>query len=624
MGRRRSFLSEYFFRGSTASALRLTIILFIGTLSAALLTWGAIDHFDRRFASEQSRLRAENVLGLAEIWLASFLADYAQSLDIIASSTTFTRAVQDPDYHGDALRDFGAWLAARPAISQLRYIDSTGREVLRTERVNEQIVAVPQADLQDKASRYYFQTTIGLPQHALYLSPIDLNVEFGRIETPWRPVVRLALPIYGSSPEARGILIMNLDAGSILEAIEDMARPLGQPVQLLNAQGYWLSGAREADLFGFMFDNDQTLARQDPALWSQVRTAHAGTILQDRVQTSYISLPLADLIRSRTTYDSVSTREPTLYMLVDLPLAAGLFSSRNIPGIALLIVACAAFSIYTATMIAGRKRAEEQARASEAQVIRLDRMAGLGALVASVSHELNTPIGNALMTATTVDHRASELSRSVSEGRIGRNSLFSMVSDIREGVSMMTASLYRASEIIGSFKQFAIDQTSDRRRSFELKDYLQETLKLLKPQFTRSGITLAAGDIAAVTMESFPGPLGQVVTNLLINARVHGFKGRSRGVVKVSAKRVGSDHVAIIVSDNGHGMTPEQLRKALDPFFTTAVADGGSGLGLTIVNNIVGGVLHGKLDIESTPDQGTSVTLLIPIVAPSGNGQFTN
>lgn len=610
------------FRIPAASEVRLTLILWSILFLATMSVWATSNYFDRRLLSQQNGLRAESALNQAQVWMTGFLANYAQGLTIIAQSTAFTRAVSGSAADSGISSDFLAWLIARPAIAQLRYINADGIEIIRAERIGNEVTIVDASDLQDKSSRYYFQQTISLPPNALYLSPIDLNVEFGRIEVPWRPMIRVAMPVYQSDPEPLGILIMNINATNLLKVIEAIATPLGQPVQILNSGGYWLTGIPPDNRFGFMFDNDMTLAQTDPALWQKMLEANLLTVDTDTALTVYSGVSLPALMTSSTTFDSVVTDDPELHLLIRFPAAAGFFSLQHVPGFIGLFILCGLFSIFIAATISGRKLAEEKARAAEEQVVRLDRLAGLGALVAGVSHELNTPIGNALITATTVDHRAQTLAQSALEGRIGKNALTTMVTDIRDGVTMMNISLQRASEIIRNFKQFAVDQTSERQRRFALDAYILETLHLLQPQFSRSGHKLEAGRLDPVIMDSFPGPLGQVITNLLTNARVHAFKGKAHGTVTVTAETSGPDHVIITVSDDGNGIAPEQLDQVLIPFFSTAFGEGGSGLGLAIVDNIVTGVLAGRLTIDSAPCKGTRVVLLVPIAAPADAGQL--
>jgi len=605
-----------YFRLPAGFDARLTLILFLVSLAATLCLWGITDQFNRRLAIEQNKLRAESALRQAEIWVGAFLTNYAQSLMIISESANFRQAIGQPSLASTISQDFQAWLRAKPTIAQLRYIDRDGAEVIRVDRIGEAIELFDESRLQDKSSRYYFQTTVDLPRDTLYLSPIDLNVEFERIETPWRPMVRMAMPIYRSDAEVAGILIANVNAGGFLQAIETLGGPLGHPIEILNSEGYWLAGASPGRLWGFMFDNDMTLAKADPALWSTLQASPSGAAMSDDTQTVYSSLSLPALLEERSTFESIVAGDPDLHLLIRYSATPGFFSTENLPGFAALIAICGLFSVFTGTMLTARKSAEEKARAAEEQVVRLDRLAGLGALVAGVSHELNTPIGNALIAATTVDHRVQSLEQSIKEGRIGRNALSTQLANIRDGVSIMNGSLLRASEIIKNFKQFAVDQTSERRRKFILDAYLRETLHLLQPQFSNSGITLKEGHLERIEMDSFPGPVGQIVTNLLTNARIHAFKGRPHGTVVVSAESVDPDHVTITVSDDGSGIAPEELQQVLVPFFSTSFGEGGSGLGLTIVDSIVTGVLGGKLSIDSKPGEGTRITLLIPVVAP--------
>ena len=180
----------------------------------------------------------------------------------------------------------------------------------------------------------------------------------------------------------------------------------------------------------------------------------------------------------------------------------------------------------------------------------------------------------------------------------------------------LVAALARASELIRSFKRVAVDQSSDQRRVFDLQTTLREVCLTLEPMYknTPFDLTLALPD--KVEMDSFPGALGQLVTNFVSNALQHGFEGRERGQMHVGAQASGVDHVTLLFSDDGLGMTEETRNRVFDPFFTTKLGQGGSGLGMNIVYNIVHDVLGGSIQIASSPDAGTLITVTIPVRAP--------
>jgi signal transduction histidine kinase len=243
-----------------------------------------------------------------------------------------------------------------------------------------------------------------------------------------------------------------------------------------------------------------------------------------------------------------------------------------------------------------------------------EKMASLGALVAGVAHELNTPIGNSLLTASALSDMVREFERRLAEeGGLKRSALEAHLADARKACDIMGSSLTRAADLITSFKQVAVDQASGQRRRFGLDEVLHDTLATYAAQLKRACCEVKVDVPAGLQFDSYPGSLSQVLSNLIGNSLLHGFDGRDSGVITISARREGADVVVVKFSDNGIGMNDLVLRKIFDPFFTTKMGQGGSGLGMNIVYNIVSGVLRGTIRVESAPAGGTSVLLVLPM-----------
>ncbi|NRR28956.1 PAS domain-containing sensor histidine kinase [Oxalobacteraceae bacterium] len=255
-------------------------------------------------------------------------------------------------------------------------------------------------------------------------------------------------------------------------------------------------------------------------------------------------------------------------------------------------------------------------RQAQTNLITSEKMASLGALVAGIAHELNTPIGNSLLTATALADMVADFEkRLASEGGVKRSTLEAHLADARHACKIMAGSLARAAELITSFKQVAVDQASGQRRPFHLDEVVHDTLATYAAQLRRANCEVVIDVEAGLVFDSYPGSVGQVLSNLINNAMLHAFEGRSRGRISVSAKSVG-DSVQLLFRDDGVGMSARTLHQIFDPFFTTKMGQGGSGLGMNIVYNIVTGVLKGTIGIESEPGQGSCVTLTLPLVVP--------
>jgi PAS domain S-box-containing protein len=263
---------------------------------------------------------------------------------------------------------------------------------------------------------------------------------------------------------------------------------------------------------------------------------------------------------------------------------------------------------------------------AQQNLITAEKMASLGALVAGIAHELNTPIGNCLLTATALQEMALDFEKKLADGGIKRSALEAHLGEIRLACGIMSGSLRRAADLITSFKQVAVDQTSDQRRKFDLAEVVHDTLATYAARLRRANCEVNIDATAGVALDSYPGSVGQVLSNLLNNALLHAFEGRATAHIGVTAHEIDAHSVRIVFSDDGIGMPAKVLHQVFDPFFTTKMGQGGSGLGMNIVYNIVTGMLGGSIAIDSTPERGTAVTITIPKLAPrhENNGAGMN
>jgi signal transduction histidine kinase len=251
-------------------------------------------------------------------------------------------------------------------------------------------------------------------------------------------------------------------------------------------------------------------------------------------------------------------------------------------------------------------------------LVRNEKLAGLGAMVAGIAHELNTPIGNSLMAASTFESQTGEIAHGLAEnGSVKRSVFENYVENARLTVDILTRNLHRAADIVTNFKQVAVDQTSSQRRSFLLAEVVAGNILTLQPSIKRTPFVIQQDIPESLMMDSYPGPLGQVVNNLINNAILHGYDGCGEGAITVTARLSSFGWVTLTVEDQGVGIKPADLHRIFDPFFTTKLGIGGSGLGLNIVHNIVTEILGGAIEVSSEPGRGTRFTLKLPMLAPT-------
>lgn len=254
---------------------------------------------------------------------------------------------------------------------------------------------------------------------------------------------------------------------------------------------------------------------------------------------------------------------------------------------------------------------------TQKDLIQAEKLAALGALVAGISHELGTPIGNSVITASTLDEYAAEFRQRIDAQTIRRSELSEFAGRLRAGVDLLQRNLGKASALVAGFKQVAVDRTSMQRRDFRLDEIVDQTLLTLSPTLRKTPFEVRNDVPRDFMMDSYPGALGQVLSNLVNNAVRHGFAGRSEGHVAITAGLGDAGWCWIRVRDDGAGIADEHLGRIFDPFFTTQFGQGGSGLGLHIVHNLVSGVLGGRISVTSALGDGASFTLEIPVQAPA-------
>ena len=267
--------------------------------------------------------------------------------------------------------------------------------------------------------------------------------------------------------------------------------------------------------------------------------------------------------------------------------------------------------------VTAQKRAEQALRQAQQDLIQAEKMAALGSLVAGVAHEINTPLGNTLTASSHLFDKVVEFSAMLEENKLRRADLVAFISLLTETTRLLVANCERAAELVQSFKQVAVDQTSGERRHFDLKGYIDEILLSLRPRLRKTGHRITVECPQHLEIDGYPGALSQLLTNFLLNSLMHAYDPGDAGHISIQVRRLDGDLIELTYSDDGKGIAPNLLGRIYDPFFTTRRGTGGSGLGLHIVYNLVTGTLRGQISVQSEPGQGTSFRVRFPRCTPS-------
>lgn len=288
------------------------------------------------------------------------------------------------------------------------------------------------------------------------------------------------------------------------------------------------------------------------------------------------------------------------------------------------------FIVTVALDIGDRKRVEQEMRTArdaaetalrelretQNSLVEAEKLAALGRLVAGVAHEVNNPVGISLTVASSLQRQTRLFAEEVERGELRKSSLTNFLKMTGEAATQLMDNLNRAAELIQSFKQVATDRNFSERREFDIRELTEQIITSLRPGLRRQSVHLTVDCEPGLVLNSYPGSYGQILTNLFLNAVIHAFPEGQPGQIDVKVRSSGSDGVEIMFVDNGRGMAPEVRRHAFDPFFTTRRNQGGTGLGLHIVYNLVTNRLGGRISLESAIGLGTRIQIVLPRVAP--------
>jgi NO-binding membrane sensor protein with MHYT domain/signal transduction histidine kinase len=249
---------------------------------------------------------------------------------------------------------------------------------------------------------------------------------------------------------------------------------------------------------------------------------------------------------------------------------------------------------------------------TQSELVQSQKMASLGSLVAGISHEINTPIGIGVTLSSSIEEEILLFVQKYESGAMKKSDLESFMSHVKKASEILSQNLKRASELISSFKQVAVDQTGDTSREIRLFDYMEEIITSMRPKLKKTGITVENHIHKDIVIFTKPGAVYQIVNNLITNSLIHGFNHNDSGVISLSSE-IQNDKLKLIYADTGKGIDESIISRIFDPFFTTRLGEGGSGLGLNIVYNLITSTLKGKVDVISKVNHGVRFEILLPM-----------
>lgn len=617
---------------------RRRVALFLGPWLVAIgiavpLLWYQIEagHRDARVG------RSQDVLHSAEDTIRRVLDRLGRDilfLGVLAGR--LSEAELRPGAIGSQL--FMSFAASAPDYDQVRWIDANGQERLRVDQKAGVVTLVPEGQLQDTSSLPYFLAARELPAKGLYFSALGPKVERGVVEVPSRPLLRVATPLEDAGAR-RGVLVLNYAARSLLDRIHRIAgTDPSIALFVVNADGYWVTGPPAGpDGAWPRGGSAQSLAHTHPDLWAALRAGAAGQMRGEAALWLFRRLELGHALLAAREASAIVGPGTLLYLVVRLDSVHGEPGEAQ----AKIVLSVLAFVLTGMVLVVALRLAQSLEREAaqtraltdansalteanrhlaevQQEIARAERLSSLGLMVAGVAHELNTPLGVATLSLSRAQDGVAALESRMAAG-LRRSELASFIAASHGDIAIAQDALRRCADLVRRFKQVAVDRATIARRRMDLADTIVDADPRLRKWDASGGVTLSCALQGGLEMDSYPGPLQQVVSNLLGNALKHAFPEGRAGTIRIRARAEGAHSVRIEVEDDGVGIPPPALARVFEPFFTTARARGGTGLGLHIVHQIVTELLGGRITVASPPPgaaRGSLVTLILPKVAP--------
>ncbi|WP_032097357.1 MULTISPECIES: sensor histidine kinase [unclassified Alteromonas] len=508
-----------------------------------------------------------------------------------------------------------------PSISQIRWIDKTGDETLRINFREGVASIVPSNQLQNKSARYFVKDAFNSPPNVVSLSDIDLNVERGKIEVPYVPTVRSIIN-FKDHPSGEGLFVVNFQLTDMLKELRALSSTQHH-LLISKDSGSWLLHTDKSMEWGVELETGSLAMDSAPVLWDALDNELSVSLVKGSNDDIYSARRITHGTKDKFSDESLiffaRTNRDFYEQAFYNSLALAIFLSVLSASVSIFFLLRDKFREMQLGLLAHRLEEEKLAlsKALEEQTILQDelleseKMASLGMLVSGMAHELNTPIGGALMMVSSIQRRVDEL-ESLIPDKLTLENLHGLIKHNKEACELALSNLNRSADLIKRFKRVSVDRGSEDIVQFSLEKLITDLSLSIKPLLKGKKVEVLLDADSDIMLTSYSGVLSQVLQNLVVNSIEHAFQNQQNNTIVLAFHREG-DNVIIMHKDNGVGISEDIRPNMFDPFVTSARASGNTGLGLHLIYQWVTGMLQGKIDVDSREGE-TTFTITMPIV----------
>lgn len=617
---------------------KYTLLLFVlGIVVSAMLGWmiykvNINKYFDGIIQAQQKDLTQALVIFSQEIKgmenTIKLLHDIPSMQLALADNTPLDRK--------QAEQTFVSFISTFEPLMQVRWLDEKGEERVRVDGKDGSYVVIPKHELQNKQHRYYFSEGIQSPKGEVYLSALDLNIEHGQIELPYRPTIRVTYRTDSDDNLKPGLFILNYDVGSLLTSLRSFNNDKVQ-LEIVDRRGFWIMHPEQSYEWGYDLDRkEHNIKSVNPDIWEKLEANDSGTsdnIHFGEAKSGLFTYKCANVAQgftynpksqnanlcfiAKTPSDVIADQKrivaiPAIIVTVLLLLSLSwiIYRERQM-GLTLIKVnqRLANDKVILEQSERETRRLLKQQQRLQEDLVESGKLSALGMMVAGVAHELNTPLGAAIMAASTIRKEHDLLTDSFVNG-LTKDALQRYLHSTEMGLDLVENNQQRAAQLVRSFKRLAIDRATEDIVSFMLDQVIDDLMKTLHHRLKTARVDVEV-HVDSIDMLGIPGVLSQVLQNLIINALNHAFLPEMGGKLVISAAAL-EGNVILKVADNGKGIDSNMVSKIFEPFVTSKRSNGSTGLGLHFVHQWVTRSLHGTINVETELNRGTTFIIRLP------------